>query len=90
MFAASAMEVLFVLLYARNGKKATDFCVVSYRALGVEFDFSRSEQRLLSIYNAAQKKQDFLKISEVLVLFDWCWFPKSGKLFWWVRCVVWR
>ena len=67
--AGHAMEVLFMLLgweYAREGKKATTFSVTC-QALGVEFDFSRSEQRLLHIYNTEQRRQDFiLKISEVL------------------------
>ena len=56
--AGHAMEVLFMLLgweYAREGKKATTFSETC-QALGVEFDFSRSEQRLLHIYNTEQRR----------------------------------
>ena len=69
--AGNSMEVLFMLLgweYARDGKKATSFATVC-QALGVEFDFSRSEQRLLCIQNTEQRRLDLIqKISEVLSL----------------------
>ena len=69
--AGNSMEVLFMLLgweYARDGKKATSFATVC-QALGVEFDFSRSEQRLLCIQNTEQRRLDLIqKISQVLSL----------------------
>ena len=49
----NSMELLFMLtgwLYARDGKKSTAFAS-HCRALGVEFDFSRSEQRLMAVAN---------------------------------------
>ena len=60
--AKNSMELLFMLTgwsYARDGKKATEFSTVC-RALGVEFDFSRSEQRIVAISNTAQRKQDLI------------------------------
>ena len=67
--AGNSMELLLMLLgweYAKEGKKATQFASVC-KALGVEFDFSRSEQRLLTICNTEQRKTDLIvRISEIL------------------------
>ena len=60
--ANNSMEPLFMLTgwsYARDDKKATEFSTVC-RALGVEFDFSRSEQHIVAISNTAQRKQDLI------------------------------
>lgn len=62
-------ELLFMLtgwLYAKEGKKATSFSSIC-RALGVEFDFSRSEYSLMLVSNTAQRKQDLVAaISEAV------------------------
>ena len=67
--AGNSMELLLMLLgweYAKEGKKATQFASVC-KALGVEFDFSRSEQRLLTICNTEQRRTDLIvRISEIL------------------------
>ena len=60
--AGHSMELLFMLTgwqYAREGKKATCFAETC-RALGVEFDLSMSEHRLLKIYNTEQRKIDLI------------------------------
>ena len=54
----NSIELLLMLLgwdYAREGKKATQFSEVR-KALRVGFDFSRSEQRLLTIRNTEQRR----------------------------------
>ena len=65
-----AMEVLFMLTgweFARDGKKATLF-ETTCRALGVEFNLSRSERRIVQIYNTEQRRLDLVsRISEVLL-----------------------
>ena len=60
--ADQSMELLFLLTgwqYAKEGKKATTFSSVC-QALGVEFDFSKSEQRLMLVSNTTQRKQDLV------------------------------
>eukprot|EP00435_Cladocopium_sp_Y103_P043232 s1638_g12.t1 len=59
----NSMELLFMLtgwLFARDGKKATDFdrCC---KALGVQFDFSRSEVRLLEVSNTEARKRELVQ-----------------------------
>eukprot|EP00435_Cladocopium_sp_Y103_P041156 s1982_g11.t1 len=64
--AKNSMELLFMLtgwLYAREGKKATDFSA-HCKALGVEFDFSRSEQRLLLVANTEARKAELVRMLE--------------------------
>ena len=67
--ASHSMELLFLLTgwhYAKEGKKATQFAHIC-RALGVEFDFSRSEERLMAVANTAQRKQDLItSITDIL------------------------
>ena len=58
----NSMELLFMLtgwLYAKEGKKSTAFSS-RCKALGVEFDFSRSEQRLLAVANTATRKEELI------------------------------
>ena len=60
--ADQSMELLFLLTgwqYAKEGKKATTFSSVC-QALGVEFDFSKSEQHLMLVSNTTQRKQDLV------------------------------
>ena len=56
-------------LYAKEGKKFTAFSS-HCKALGVEFDFSRSEQRLLAVANtaAARKEELIAQITAALEL----------------------
>ena len=67
--AKHSMELVFLLtgwLYAKDGKKATDFSQVC-KALGVEFCFSRSEELLMEVYNTKQRVADLTQhISSVL------------------------
>ncbi len=67
--AKHSMELVFILtgwLYAKDGKKATDFGHIC-KALGVEFCFSRSEEFLMEIYNTEQRVADLTQhISVVL------------------------
>ena len=56
----NAMELIFMLTgwqFATDGKKSTMFDKVC-KALGVEFDLSRSGERLLAIRNTEQRIQD--------------------------------
>eukprot|EP00435_Cladocopium_sp_Y103_P071499 s101_g37.t1 len=68
--AKHSMELIFLLTgwaYATEGKKCTAFGTMC-KALGVEFDFSRSGERILSIRNTEQRVQDLTAmISAVLV-----------------------
>ena len=62
--ANNAMEVLFMILgwdYAREGKKATSFDIVC-RALGIEFNLSRSDEGLMTMCNTEQRRQDLLAL----------------------------
>ena len=65
----NSMELLFMLtgwLYAKEGKKSTAFAS-HCKALGVEFDFSRSEQRLMAVGNTETRKEELVKqITEAL------------------------
>ena len=65
----NSMELLFMLtgwLYARDGKKSTAFAS-HCKALGVEFDFSRSEQRLMAVANTETRRVELVgQISEAL------------------------
>lgn len=67
--AKHSMELVFLLtgwLYAKDGKKATEFSQVC-KALGVEFWFSRSEKLLMEVYNTKQRVADLTQhISSVL------------------------
>ena len=59
----NSMELLFMLtgwLFAKDGKKSTSFSC-HCNALGVEFDFSRSEQRLLAVANTALRKEGLVR-----------------------------
>lgn len=58
----NSMEVLFMLtgwLFVREGKKSTAFSSCC-KALGVEFDFSRSEERLLAVANTTARKDELI------------------------------
>ena len=58
----NSMEVLFMLtgwLFARDGKKSTAFSSCC-KALGVEFDFSRSEEKLLAVANTASRRSELI------------------------------
>ena len=57
------MELLFMLtgwVYAQDGTKVTKFDVVC-RALGVQFDFSRSESGLMTVSNAEARRQELIQ-----------------------------
>jgi len=61
--ARSSMELVFMLtgwVYAQEGTKATQFDVVC-KALGVQFDFSRSESGLMTISNTEARRQELLQ-----------------------------
>eukprot|EP00435_Cladocopium_sp_Y103_P030339 s465_g7.t1 len=69
-----SMELLFMLtgwLYAKDGKKATAFAS-HCKALGVQFDFSKSEQRLLSVGNTESRTKELVQQLEQAL--------NSGKL----------
>ena len=70
----NSMELLFMLTgwqFARDGKKSTAFSM-HCKALGVEFNFSRSEQCLLQVANTESRKAELVKqLDEAL---------KCGKL----------
>lgn len=58
----NSMELLFMLtgwLYAKEGNKSTAFSS-HCKTLGVEFGFSRSEQRLLAVANTATRKEELI------------------------------
>ena len=58
--ARNSMELVFLLTgwsYATDGKKCANFDVIC-RALGVEFDLSKSGERTLAIRNTAQRVED--------------------------------
>ena len=60
--AKNSMELVFLLTgweFARTGNKATDFDVVC-RALGVEFDLTKSGERVLAIRNTEQRVADLV------------------------------
>ena len=60
--AKNSMELVFLLTgweYARTGSKATDFDVIC-RALGVEFDLTRSGEKVLAIRNTEQRVADLV------------------------------
>jgi len=67
--AEASMELLFRLTgwdFAQEGKKATSFSKVC-KALGVKFDFSRSESGLLSVCNTDERKLELIQhISRVV------------------------
>ena len=55
--AKNAMELVFLLTgweYAKEGKKKTDFGQIC-KALGVEFNFSKSESGIAHVYNTASR-----------------------------------
>ena len=47
--------------FAVEGRKMTQFDVVC-RALGVEFNFSKSEHRIMEVYNTASRVEELLGI----------------------------
>lgn len=54
------MQLLFTLTgwsYVKDGKKATEFSRVC-KVLGVEFDLSKSDQKLMYLYKTQQRRQD--------------------------------
>eukprot|EP00435_Cladocopium_sp_Y103_P074949 s4_g52.t1 len=70
----NSMELLFMLtgwLFAKEGKKATSFAM-HCKALGVEFDFNKSEQRLLAVANTEARKTELKQQLEDAL--------KAGKL----------
>ena len=54
-------------LFARDGKKSTAFSSFC-KALGVEFDFSRSEEKLLAVANTAARRDEL--ISQIAAALD--------------------
>jgi hypothetical protein len=59
----NGMEMLFLLTgweYATDGRKATEFDVVC-KALGVSFDFTASQQRVLKIGNTESRKEELVQ-----------------------------
>ena len=72
--AARGMELVFLLtgwLFAKDGKKATSFDSVC-KALGVQFDFKRSQEALMFVENTEARKQEVCELIEVAL--------KNGKL----------
>ena len=72
--AARGMELVFLLtgwLFAKDGKKATSFDSV-FKALGVQFDFKRSQEALMYVANTEARKQEVCELIEVAL--------KNGKL----------
>ncbi|CAK9114988.1 unnamed protein product [Durusdinium trenchii] len=64
--ASHGMEMVFLLTgweFAKDGKKATDFHVTC-KALGVEFDLSKSKDRVLCIGNTEQRKVELVEYIE--------------------------
>ena len=60
--ARHSMELIFTLTgwsYAKDGKKATEFHHLC-KALGVEFDLSKSENGVLGVQNTAQRIEDLV------------------------------
>lgn len=60
------MELIFMLTgwsFATDGKKATVFSNVC-KALGVEFDCSRSQGRILQVGNTESRRQELLTMLE--------------------------
>ncbi len=71
---ARGMELVFLLtgwLYARDGKKATSFDSVC-KALGVQFDFKRSQESLMYVANTEARTQEVCELIETAL--------KNGKL----------
>lgn len=59
----SSMELIFMLTsrnFAQEGSKATQFDVVC-RALGVQFDFSKSEAGLMAVCNTEARRQELIQ-----------------------------
>ncbi|CAL1158169.1 unnamed protein product, partial [Cladocopium goreaui] len=59
----NSMELLFMFtgwLFAKDGTKSTSFSC-HCNALGFEFDFSRSEQRLLAVANTTLRKEELVR-----------------------------
>ena len=55
------MELVFEFagwLYDKDGKQATDFSRFC-NALGVQFDFSRTESRIVLVCNTEARKKEF-------------------------------
>lgn len=62
--AQSAMELVFMLTgwnFATEGKKKTEFDIVC-KALGVEFNFSKSGQRVLEVCNTQARVEELITI----------------------------
>eukprot|EP00435_Cladocopium_sp_Y103_P032581 s1136_g8.t1 len=60
--AKNSMELVFLLtgwVFAQEGKKATSFASVC-AALGVQFDFSKSEQALLQVCNTQARRDELV------------------------------
>ena len=67
--AARGMELVFLLtgwLFAKDGKKATSFDSVC-RALGVQFDFKKSQESLMYVENTEARKREVCDLIEVVV-----------------------
>ena len=46
--------------YAKDGKKSTTFSSIC-KALGVEFDFSRSEHKILQVANTESRRMELME-----------------------------
>eukprot|EP00435_Cladocopium_sp_Y103_P033072 s2564_g8.t1 len=78
--ARNSMELVFLLtgwIFAQDGKKATCFDTVC-AALGVQFDFSRSEQGLLQICNTQSRKDELVR--QILKAVERGWLDKQETL----------
>lgn len=67
--ARQSMELLFMLTgweYATEGKKKTEFSDVC-AALGVEFNFSMSEQRIMHVYNTKKRVEDLIALIDAVL-----------------------
>lgn len=78
--ARCSMELVFRLtgwIYADEGKKATSFSSLC-KALGVQFDFSRSEQGLLFVCNTDARREELIR--QILLALDRGWIEKQETL----------
>eukprot|EP00435_Cladocopium_sp_Y103_P040568 s1901_g11.t1 len=78
--AKNSMELVFLLtgwVFAQDGKKSTTFSNVC-AALGVQFDFSRSEQGLLVVCNTQSRRDELVK--QIANALERGWMDKQETL----------
>eukprot|EP00435_Cladocopium_sp_Y103_P058226 s2737_g20.t1 len=78
--AKSGMEMIFLLtgwVFAQDGKKATNFSNIC-AALGVQFDFSRSESGLLAVCNTQARRDEL--VGQIVNAINRGWMDKQETL----------